>query len=205
MDLALTILAWIGIVLGALLGLVLLVPLHARAGGRLSGLRGTGRVRASWGWFALVLRAGPGEGVRIRLFGIPVWRYKGRSHEPDDEAGAGEKAERKPGPSAGQLWRNRRVLWSALLRLVGTLHLRGRLAGRVGLDDPADTAMVDLFLGQLRQRVRAVDWRVQCDYVDEVLELEGQVRMWIWPVQVVWVALVTWLDRDVRRALRATA
>lgn len=210
MELSLTILAWTGIVLGALVGLVLFVPLSARARGRLSGLWGTGHVLVSWGWFVLVLRMAPGEGVRIRFFGIPVWRHKGHSRdeaeEGQDEASEDGKAKakkRKQGPSAGHLWRNRRVLWWALLRLVRTLHLRGRLAGQVGLDDPADTAMVDLALGQLRERVRAVDWRVACDYADEVLEIQGEVRMWVWPIQVACVALATWLRRDVRRALRA--
>lgn len=209
MEIALTILAWIGIVLGALLGLLLLVPLHACVRGRASGLWGTGHVRVSWAWFVLVLRIAPGEGGRMRLLGIPVGRFDLRRHDRDEAPVDGDAAKKpdkhKLGPSARKMWASRRVLWRALMRLVGTLHLRGRLAGQLGLGDPADTAMLELALGQLRDRVRAVEWRVECDYMDEVLELEGEVRSWIWPVQVAVVILVTMLDRDVRRALRAGA
>jgi hypothetical protein len=203
-EITLHILFWIGIALSSILGLLLFVPLHLRAEGSLQGLSGSGRVRARWGWFVLIFDLDSGAGARLRLFGLTLSRFKGRASEQKKKRKKEKKKEnKKPAGGFGHFWRNRRILLRLALRILSTLHPRGRLRGVVGFDDPADTAWLDLALWQLRGRWQSFEVDVSCDFTDEVLELDGDFRAWIWPVQVVLVGLLLMLSKRNRRALRA--
>ena len=208
MELTLHILLWIGIGLGSILGLLLFVPLHLRAEGRIEGLSGSGRVRARWGWFVLIFDLASGSGARLRLFGLTLSRFKGRA-QPSRASGQKKKKKekkkekKKPGGGFGHFWRKRKTLLRLALRILATLHPRGRLQGVVGLDDPADTAWLDLALWQLRGRWQTFEVDVSCDFTDEALELDGEFKAWIWPIQVLFVGLLLMLNKRNRRALRA--
>ena len=199
MSLLLTILLWILAVVGIILAVVLLVPVHIRARGRVQGLSVSGWARARWGFGFISIKADPQTGVALYWLGLRVWRFKMKGHEePKPE----KKKKEKAGRGSGWFWRNRRMLFWMAGRMYRTLHLKGRIAGTVGLGDPADMAYLWMLLWQLEGRVPGLELSVECDWQDEALELDGDVRAWVWPLQVLLVAAFTFLRRDVRRALR---
>jgi hypothetical protein len=161
-----------------------------------------------------------GEGVTVRLLGLPVARVRGggkkaqrsrrakrrdkakRAKKAQGAKKANEATKRKRGPSWA--WRHRQTLWRAFLRLAGTLHLRGRLAGVVGLPEPDHTAWVAVALGQLARVLPEGAVDVAIDYVDETVDVSGRLSLWLVPAQVLAVGLALLMTRNVRRALRAT-
>jgi hypothetical protein len=205
MDVLLAVLLWLGIVLGGLLLVVLLVPVHVRAWGRVDDESADGRVRVRWGGGIVSFHASP-AGLELRVLGLRVSRLRGagaagrrpkRKREEHEEEGGGR------GP--GWAWRHRRALLRAVSRLLAALHPRGRVSGVLGLGDPADMAALFALLSQAQQRWRRLELDVACDWTEEVIDLEGAVRAVVWPVELAIVLLVVRLRPDVRRALRADA
>jgi hypothetical protein len=205
MSLALTILLWILAIVGIILALVLLVPVHVRAQGQVRGLSASGWARARWGFGFISVRASPESGVALYWLGLRIWRFKMKGHKKPRPEKKKKKKEEKADKGSGWFWRNRRMLFWIAGRMYRTLHLKGRIAGTLGLGDPADTAWLWMFLWQLEGRVPGLELSLQCDWQDEELDLDGDVRAWIWPLQVLVVAAFTFLRRDVRRALRSAA
>jgi len=199
MSLALTILLWILAVIGVILAVVLLAPVHIRAAGRLRGISASGWMRARWAFGFIGVKADPQTGVALYWLGLRIWRFKFKGHKKPRS----EKKAKKEEKGFGWFWRNRRMLFWMAGRMYRILHLKGWIAGSVGLGDPADTAYLWMLLWQLDGRAPGLELLVQCDWQDEELDLDGDIRAWIWPVQALWVAAFTFLRRDVRRALRS--
>ncbi|MBI5498858.1 MAG: hypothetical protein HY907_01335 [Deltaproteobacteria bacterium] len=203
MTILVAVLFWLAVVLGGVLLLALLVPVSVRACGGVRGESANGVVDARWGGGVVRLTIGSGEEGRVRVFGLPLFRVKGKSRAEGKRKGRNHRwtpmdtdGKGKPGAA----WAHRRTLWMAMRRLLRTLHLRGRIEGTVGLDDPADTAVLYGMLATVDGGSERFVVAVDCDWVDETLELEGTVRGMLWPLQVVAVGLALWVRRDVRRA-----
>ena len=207
MSILLAILMWIGIVVAGLVLLVLFVPVHVRAWGRVDDESADGRVRARWGGGIVSFHVSR-AGFELRVLGLRVARFRaaGTSAQRRKERPEREREEgRKSGRGAGWAWRNRRTFLRAGLRVLAALHPRGWVRGTIGLGDPMDMAALFALLEQGRNRWRRLELDVACDWTEEVLDLEGAVRAILWPVELGVVLLVVRLRSDVRRALRAPA
>ncbi|MCA9515753.1 MAG: hypothetical protein KC635_12475 [Myxococcales bacterium] len=204
---------------GALVLVVLLVPISARARGVARETELALEAVVAWGFGVLAYRWQARQGGSFHVLGIRVWRSGAETAEAKRarrEKAAARKAaraekraakgkEKKGGKrrSPGRLWRSRRALWRALLRVLGALHVRGRVEGVVGLADPDDTMWIGLALGELEARLPEGVLAVDVDYTDEVLDLAGRLRSTVWPIEAVVVLLAVWARAEVRRALRA--
>lgn len=220
MSVLLSILLWILAVLGGLLLALLLLPFGLRAAGSVHQGRADGRFAAGWAWGLISLRLAR-DGLTLRLLGLRIHRLqlgggqRGRARQDEQKQKAEkdkqEKKEKKDKQDAGEqggargLLRHRRTLLRMIGRLIRALHVRGRLRGTVGLDDPADTAYVALLLALLAGRTRGLALEVDCDYTDEQIELDGWIGMRIWIIELGLVALGLLLRKRNRRALRAMA
>ncbi len=211
---------WIVLGLLGLALLLLLVPTWIRASGSVNGLEADGEMTAGWGYFVVRVRASVEGGLVMRLLGIPVYRRtwaqlaksKGAS-EVQEKANPKKKAPKADAPSSGAksapgpglrgLFRVARVLWNAALRLLRTLHFSGWVRGQFGLDDPADTAQVALFLGAVRRIAPSANVQVTPNWMEEVLELEGEVSLVFWPIQTALVAGLIFINREFRTTMSA--
>jgi len=200
MDVLLTVLAWIGIVLGALLALVLLIPLHGRAEGEVGEESLWGQVTARWGFGVLALKLRSDGPSGLYLLGVRVsgldWNKRRKEKKKPKE-------KKEPGEKKGLAWflEHRRTLTRSLVRLLRALDPRIRIRGVVGLGDPADTVAAAQIIEAVAARVPRVDLALEWEHLDEVLELSGSFRARVWPVQLVGVVLALLLSRDVRRML----
>ncbi|MCC6624254.1 MAG: hypothetical protein IT385_23585 [Deltaproteobacteria bacterium] len=199
----LVVILWI---VGALIGLVLLVPISYRAEGVATddALRGSAKV--AWGFGVLALHASA-DGLALRLVGITLWRRRfGRPRR--DEPRKDEPKKRKavePKGRRGLRWlvARRRLLGAIAGRYVRALHLRMRLDGVVGLAGPDDTARLHQVLAVLDAVLPEGAIDVELDWVEEVVDLEAEIRGWVWPLQIVGITLWLRLDGKTWRALRA--
>jgi hypothetical protein len=202
MDLALAILAWIAVALGALLLLLLVMPVQARAEGRLRDVEADGRLKVRWGFGFLTLAAEPGRSPEIRLLGLRVSRLRpSRPRKAEPETPEPRKPER-PAPSVRAFWRHRRTLWHAGRRLLRTAHLRGRVEGAVGLAEPEGTAVLHGALATARATFGQPEIDVECDWVEDLIDLRGELRSLVVPAEVLGVGMALLLRRDVRKAIR---
>lgn len=203
----LTALAWVlGLVAAGLL-VLLVVPAHIEARGYIEGADAAGRAQARWGWWVFVLRVDSATGLTIRVFGIRVWRWRPGAGRDDGDDDATTSWWRERGRRAGgglQALRHRRGLWRLLRRIVGAFPVTGHLVGTIGLRDPADTAALFVVVDRLDPEARFI--HVDPDWIDDTFELDGALRLRIWPAHVLAAALYAVIaDGEVRRAVWALA
>ncbi|HRE91260.1 MAG TPA: hypothetical protein PK095_19235, partial [Myxococcota bacterium] len=147
-----------------------------------------------------------------RLFGLRVWRSSGRKEPADKDprrrakrvrrARKDKRRSRRRNNGPLWFWQHRDALLRALLRLVSTLHLRGRVEGAVGLSEPDDTIWLALAIHALADRLPEGTLDLDVDYTDLTLEVSGRLSSWVVPLHVaaVGLALVTF-DRTTRHAV----
>lgn len=208
------VLLWVLIAVAAVAGLALLMPLTFRVAGAADDDDGLSwKARVAWGFGVVALHAGNDGGV-LRLLGVPVWRFDGerakrreerrdkKRKKPNKRAKPGERAEAR-----GLAWwlSRRHLLVTIIGRYLRALHVRGEVEGVVGLANPDDTARLYQVLAAIDVVLPEGVLAVEVDWVEEVVQLRGQVGGWIWPLQVVAITAWLFLDRATWRALKARA
>jgi hypothetical protein len=154
---------------------LLLVPVHLHARGCLADERLDAVASASWVFGTVLARLTPQEGLVIRALGLPVYRYHERIHEA-------ERPTRATRASVVR-WSPRKV-GRLLTRTLVSLRLRVKVAGRLGIGDPADTAVLFGGLAATRQLFPGLDTRgLAVDWIEPALDLGGSIEGWLWPVE----------------------
>lgn len=217
---ALYIVLWI---LVALLGLVLIVvavPVHVRGRGSVQGLDVDGTLEARWGWGFVKLVASPQVGAEARLLGLRIWRYRPKPPKKTKEEIEKEiekkkekerrkkekaRARRKPGPLAKTLggWFHRKPLVELMRRILRTLRISLAIQGRLGLGDPADTAVAITVIRQVDEWMKHVRLWVEPEYEQDVVDIAGFFSARLWLLHVAFVFVAALFNRDIRRAMMA--
>jgi len=210
MEVIVDVLVVLGAVVGSLLVLVLVAPISVSARGEIDAeaFHASYIARVRWALGLVGLDLASGARPTLRVLGVPVARIserrEGSSPRRQKDKGKDAKAQddTPSGPGLVWLFRQRRELWRLVLRLVSTLHLRGRVSGAVGMPEPDDTVWLALALNQLDQRLPAGTLDVDVDYSDAVMDLEGRLTSWAVPAHVIAVGLALYFFSDLGRALR---
>jgi hypothetical protein len=197
--------------LGALLALLLLAPFHLRAEGAVGEDGAAGALQVRWGPGLAAVRLSSTAGLEAWIFGLPLpglgaamRRLRRRKPSPRKEPRPAKKQPRTPKERAPRraLLGHRRSLATMAARLARPLRLRARISGRLGTGDPADTAAL-AGLCRAVERLPGVELRLELDWIDEVVELEGALSARIWIVHLLGAALSLLPSREHRAALRA--
>jgi hypothetical protein len=224
-DLALTLLLWLLCILGGLLLLFLLLPVHVSADGEANVVLIDGEAEARWAWGLLSLRLTPERGAWVHLLGRPVRRLRRRAGSYTDEDGdengdedgdedgdaeAPEQAEEADEPQGsggrrglGWALHHRRALLRVVKRLYRAMGVRARLEGALGLDDPTETAVLWGMLMQVQAWLPGLELAVRPDFMDEQLDLRGTLRGRIWLAHLLLIMAAQLLRADTRQMLRA--
>jgi len=220
MGVLLTILAWLLGILAGLVMMLLLVPIRVYGAGWVSGLSADGECSLGWGWGFISVSA-DARGAVLRVAWLPIYRpswqqIMARSKlTPEQRAKKEEKKRRKEEKKALKArkkepkkrrpfsLRGGLVILRFVRRLAGTIRVRGWLAGVVGLDDPADTAALLGAISPLNHRWQRFSVEITGNWTDEMLDLQGEVRVGLWPIRTALATCVLMLDREVREALFA--
>lgn len=195
------VLLWIAAGLGALLTLLLLIPIHVRANGGVDDVSLTGRAKLRWAWGVISVRMIPSPCATLHLVGLRIWTFRGKGsdHTPDDEP----RTPRKRAKRWFQwLLRHRHTGLRLAKRMIRTLRLQMRLQGELGLGDPAATALLNQLLWQLNRMSPSVSVQVEPDWLDERVQLDGEVEARIWLAHMGLVLLGGLLHRETRQMIR---
>ena len=96
-----------------------------------------------------------------------------------------------------------RVVAAMGWRALRALHPEVRVAGTVGLGDPADTATLLTLLAQIDLLTYdGFDLDLRGDFLGETTQLFGHARVWIVPAELGVVLLIWAIQRDTRQVLR---
>jgi hypothetical protein len=199
-------------VLAALLALVVLVPFHAQAQGAIHGWSADGAIEIRWGAGLLALRLSSADRLAAHLLGIPLPRFWARRGRPRSRSRRQDRRERergmrvasraRKGPRADALLRHRGDLLRMAVRLARPLRLQVRIAGTVGTGDPADMVLLAA-IARAAGDLPSVELDLEWDWVDEALELDGELSARIWVGHLLCAAVALFLRRENRAALRA--
>jgi hypothetical protein len=88
------------------------------------------------------------------------------------------------------------------VRLARPLRLQVRIAGTVGTGDPADMVLLAA-IARAAGDLPSVELDLEWDWVDEALELDGELSARIWVGHLLCAAVALFLRRENRAALRA--
>lgn len=226
MALAFSIVLWTAVVLGALVGVllvaVLALPFECETAGVVDEETLAGHVHARFGWGLLAVRAESGRGVTVRVVGRRLALGGNERRDTREEARqraaraaakkatAKEKAAKKKAAkkrrarrrrSLRDVLRARSALRRALGRAMGALHLDGRVEGTIGLDDPADTAVVIGLVSALAAGTSRLSVDVGPSWMEETVRLRAQLRARFRLAALAWIALRALATSEVRRAL----
>jgi hypothetical protein len=130
-------------------------------------------------------------------------KAKEQEKEKEKEKKSKAKGAGKVGRSFDALskWRHRKALLELIRRMLGTLRLSLEVEGRLGLGDPADTAITVTIIRQLDIRMSHVRLLIQPDYEQDVLDLDGGFSGRLWLIHIAFVFVAALFDRDIRRAM----
>lgn len=184
----------------ALLGIILLAPFHFDFGGEYEQrLSFRGQVRWAGGLFSLEIMRRVGKmQMTLGFFGLK---------KPISNMGKKEPKKKKPNRKKGltdsignlssfitrQLFTAVKVVFS---KLVQALHLGLNLSGIYGFDDPSLTGVMAGVIAALN--IGRSSEYLNPDFTGAVAEIQGSMRGWFIPLQILVIVLLFLLKKPVR-------
>lgn len=193
-------LCWMAVIAVGLMTVFLIVPLRVRVSGWID-LPKTGDylVRVDWAGGVIGVRKTAKALWQIRLLGWPLIHFSGTSMKKMKKGKPRKK--RSPRALIGAVGSHFSTMVGAFKRLIVTLFPQGHVHGRIGLSDPADTAMLDVLtrlIPKAKSRFQVVIVPV---YDDEVFEGEVDARATVVLGYVLLMVVVLLLKKDNRMML----
>jgi hypothetical protein len=225
LGIILSIFLWLLAIVAGLLLVLFVVPFSAGLRGWVNGLSGEGQLEVRWGFGFLSVQAALPGGFALRLLGLPIVRrtFAQMAPKPKSEEERAREAQKKADKKAVQKVQKKgkkkarkqagkgfklayaRPLLALAVRVLKSVRLRGWVAGMVGVGDPAETAAIAALLNQLNRADGRFTMDVTPDWIDEMLDIQGDVRLCFWLPRTVFVVMLIIVDRKARRLLRAMA
>lgn len=170
----LSIFAWISAIMGGTGLMLFAVPLKIRINGQIADRAGFSyELRLVWAWGLIGVEKFAGRCMQISIGGLRMRCISGRR-------GQRKKKKKKPGKRKKSSWRIADVLKNHLHTLMYILDqmaaaafLQGRVAGRIGLPDPADTAKIAMLGRMVNLHTRRFNLTVVCDYGEEIIRIDA--------------------------------
>ena len=194
------VLIYILVTLGALLGIILLVPINFGFRGEFAeSLSFQGQVGWAGGLFRLEI---------IRSEGILHWAMSFLGMKKSIPKSAKETPASKKPPTKKKVSRStgsistyiNRQLFAAvkvvLRKLVQSLHLNLNLSGTYGFDDPSLTGVTAGLIAAIFGKSASIE--LKPDFTEAVVDVKGSIRGWFIPLQIVVICIVFSLSKPVR-------
>jgi hypothetical protein len=189
----------IGIVI--LIGILILltVPWRIRLNGWVDDQKGVAySASLDWGLKVLQIAKTMGRALELSILGLPVARFSGFPKSKKKQ-----KKEKKTSRAiAGVINRHRQAIIQILVRMARAVFLKGHLVGRIGLPDPADTALIALFSHLVRQPSERFKMALTCVYDEEVVHIHANLHATLLIGYLLLTAGMLLLERPTRMMLR---
>ena len=191
--------AIIGIVIIIGILIFLTVPWRIRLNGWADDQKGVAySASLDWGLRVLQVAKTMDRALELSILGLPVAHFSGFP-----KAKKKKKKEKKESRAiAGVIKRHRQTIIHILGRMARAAFLNGRLVGRIGLSDPADTALIALFPHLVRQPSERFKLALTCVYDEEVVHIHANLRATLLIGYLLLTAGMLLIERPTRMMLR---
>lgn len=191
----------IGLVIIIGLLVLLTVPWRIRLNGYADDQKGVAYVVSlDWGLGAIRVAKSMDRQWALFILGMPVAHFSGF---PKSKREKKKKGKKSPRALAGAIRRHRHTLIHILGRMTRAAFIRGHLIGRIGLPDPADTALIALFFRLARLPFERFKLSVNCIYDEEVVYIHAKLRATLIIGYLLLTAGMLFLERRTRMMLRS--
>ena len=192
-------LVWIAAIVGGLILVLLLVPIRMRIGGQMDARQGFGyTLNLDWALGLAGVDKEAGRPWQLHILGLSVLRFSGSKKEKKTR-----EKKKRPWSRAGALKNHLPTVAGIFDRMAGAVFLKGHLAGRIGLSDPADTANFGLFCRMMDLSSRRFRLALDCEYDEEIIYVEAALQATLIFGYLGLVAGMLLLRRQTRMMLRS--
>lgn len=196
-----TLLFWSSVIIGGLAIVLLVIPVRIRVSGWIDlPEAGDYLLLADWAGGVFGVRKTATAMWQFRLFGWPIIRFSwpalGKSKAKRN------KKKRTQKVLLTTVGSHFSTMAHAFRRMILSLFPKGHVYGRIGLSDPADTAMLAVFTHLMPMAGKHFQAVFVPAYDDEVFEGEADVRITVVLGYVLIVAAVLLLEKENSRMLR---
>jgi hypothetical protein len=194
---------WIGIVIALIILVLFTAPIKMRARGSADERGGLDYLLIiDWAFGLFSLRAVSGAPPGLYFAGLRLWRIsfkKGKKEKPREKS-----KKEKPSPLTWLGWvrENFSTIRHILVSFGNACFLRGYLIGKIGLADPADTAILGLLFRLIQVQTKRVNVSMTTVYHDEILHMRAKIQSTLIIGYLALVALRLLLDKEIRVMLR---
>lgn len=190
----------IGIVITIGILILLVVPWRIRLNGWIDDQSGVAySASLDWGLIVLTVTKTMGRALELSVLGLPVAHF---SEFPKTKKKKKKKRKKLSLVKTGAVKRHRQTIRRILGRTARAVILKGRLKGRIGLSDPADTALVDFFLRLAKQPSERFKLALTCVYDEEIVHIHANLRATLIVGYLLLTAGLLLLERPTRMMLR---
>jgi hypothetical protein len=190
----------IGIVIIIGILILLTVPWRIRLNGWVDDQKGVAySASLDWGLIVLQLAKTMDRALELSILGLPVAHFSGFPKAKKKKKKKGKQTSRA---IAGVIKRHRQTIIHILVRMARAAFLKGHLVGRIGLSDPADTALIAFFLHLVRQPSESFKLALTCVYDEEVAHIHANLHATVLIGYLLLTAGMLILERPTRMMLR---
>jgi hypothetical protein len=191
--------AMIGLVIIIGILILLTVPWRIRLNGWADDQKGVAYTASlDWGLGVLQVAKTLERALKLYILGLPVAHFSGFPKAKKKK----KKEKKSPRAIAGVIKRHRQTIFHILGRMARAAFIKGHLVGRIGLSEPADTALIALFLRLLRQPSERFKIALTCVYDEEVVHIHANLRATLNIGYLLLTAGMLLLERPTRTMLR---
>lgn len=190
-----SVLTWIGILIGLLILLLLIIPVRIFGEGSVDDRKGLEyRLIIDWAFGIFSLRAVSGIPAGLYVAGLRVCSVRFKKEKKKKLP----KKKFSPLTWLGWMRGNFPRIQRLLSRFAHASYLRGYFIGKIGLADPADTAFIGLLCRLIQIRTDRFSIAVTTVYDYEMIHVRAKIQSTLIIGYLGFVALGMLLDKEIR-------
>lgn len=195
---------WIFGIIGGLTLVLLLAPIRIRVGGQMDDHQGLGyALNLDWSFGLAGLDKAEDRPWQLSVMGLRVMRFSASKKEKKIKEKKTKAIKKRSWPIARAVNEHFQTMVGILDRLTRAAFLKGRLTGRIGLSDPADTAKFGLLCRMVNRPSHRFTMALACDYDEEIIHVEVLAQATLIFGYLGLVAGMLLLQRQTRMMLRS--
>lgn len=194
-----TVMTYIGTGIALLVLALLIIPFRIYARGSVDNREGLDYLLIiDWAFGLFSLRSAGGAAPAFYLAGFRAWPLLIKARKKE------KPRKKKPAPFAWLGWTREHYthIRTVISRFARTSFLRGYLVGKIGLADPADTALAGLLVPLIRIRTRRFYTAFTTTYDEERMYIRAKIQATLIFGYLGIIALGMLADRQIRVMLR---
>ena len=168
-----TVFIWLGGIIGGLLLLLLLFPFQIKLQAWADVPdQAAFNITAAWGWGLIGIEKQAGQPLRLKLLGFPAWKisFSGGNKKKS------KSKKKSPIAKAAVVRNHLDTTMTVMGRLVKATFPKGYIAARIGLSDPADTAVIAYLSHYIRPSWKYFQIDLSPSYDEEVARITTEAQ-----------------------------